>query len=144
MEHSGGGGSTRPHQTDCAFPQDDHSGNCQNEHALERCKKCAVCRYVHRTADHEGHFFETFESCTECKKKEAVDHPAHYGGNVEHEHVKCMIAWGLVTNAFLYNCTKYIYRLGRKDIAHPLEDLKKARWYLDKAIEQLEIEQGKE
>jgi len=32
----------------------------------------------------------------------------------------------------LYNCTKYICRVGKK--GNPLEDLKKARWYLDRAI----------
>lgn len=74
-------------------------------------------------------------------KKEAVNHPQHYGGDVVHEHVKCMLAWGLDKNAFLYNCTKYLCRAGKKSSAPSLEDLQKARWYLDKAIEQ--IEQGK-
>lgn len=65
----------------------------------------------------------------------AVDHPIHYGGDVPHEHWKCAVAWGLDKNAFLYTCTKYICRVGKKGDA--LEDLKKAKWYLDKAIEQL-------
>jgi len=68
-----------------------------------------------------------------------IDHPAHYGGaRNPHEHVKCAEAWGLVQNAFLYNATKYICRVGKKAGADPLEDLKKARWYLDRAIKRLE------
>lgn len=71
----------------------------------------------------------------------AVDHPTHYGGvDNPHEHFKCALAWGLNQNAFLYNVTKYIYRVGRKSGADPLEDLRKARWYLDQAVVLLELE----
>lgn len=69
--------------------------------------------------------------------KEAVDHPAHYGGaDNPYEHVKVATAWGLLSNAFLYNCTKYLCRVGKKGPA--LVDLRKARWYLDKEIERQE------
>lgn len=77
---------------------------------------------------------------TSSIKAEAVNSPLHYGGDVPHEHWKCMVGSGLVNHAFLYNCTKYIWRLGKKAGADSLEDLKKARWYLNKAIEQLELE----
>jgi len=66
-----------------------------------------------------------------------VDHPSHYGGDTTYEHVKVAIAWGLDKRAFLYNCTKYLCRLGKKPIAAELEDLEKAKWYLEKEIEQL-------
>lgn len=36
------------------------------------------------------------------------------------------------------NVVKYVARAGRKDIAAELEDLQKARWYLDREIERLE------
>lgn len=64
--------------------------------------------------------------------KEAVDHPAHYGGadNV-YEAIKVIEAWGLGFN--LGNTVKYISRAGRK--GSRLEDLRKARWYLDREIE---------
>jgi hypothetical protein len=69
-------------------------------------------------------------------KKEAVDHPPHYGGadNV-YEHIKVCDAWGL--NYRLGNATKYIARAGKKT-DNPLEDLKKARWYIDSEIKRLE------
>ena len=38
----------------------------------------------------------------------------------------------------LGNCVKYISRAGKKDMDKEVEDLKKARWYLDRYIEFLE------
>ncbi len=66
---------------------------------------------------------------------EQVDHPSHYGGadNV-YEAIKVIEAWGL--DFHLGNAIKYISRAGRKESL--LVDLKKARWYLDRAIERLE------
>lgn len=45
-------------------------------------------------------------------------------------------AWGLEADALLWNAVKYISRAGKK--GDTLEDLKKARWYLDKRIELME------
>ena len=69
-------------------------------------------------------------------EKEAVNHPSHYGGDVPHEVVKCLEAWGLESDALLWNAVKYISRAKKK--WSTLEDLKKARWYLDRRIAQLE------
>lgn len=66
---------------------------------------------------------------------EKVNHPAHYGGDVPHEVWKCLEAWGLTANAYLWNAVKYIARAGKKD--DYLEDLKKARWYLQREIEKI-------
>ena len=43
---------------------------------------------------------------------------------------------GLTANAYLWNAVKYISRAGKK--GDKVEDLKKARWYLDREIERLE------
>ena len=66
---------------------------------------------------------------------EAVDHPAHYGGGDNpYEAIKVIEAWGL---GFCDgNAVKYIARAGKK--GDRLEDLKKARWYLDRLITSLE------
>ena len=65
--------------------------------------------------------------------KETVNHPAHYGGaDNPYEAIKVIEAWTLNFN--LGNTTKYIARAGRKDGATRLEDLRKARWYLDREI----------
>lgn len=60
-----------------------------------------------------------------------VDHPAHYGGKENpHEAIKVIEAWSL--GFCLGNAVKYISRTGKKGDA--LEDLRKARWYLDREI----------
>lgn len=62
---------------------------------------------------------------------ETVNHPAHYGGaDNPYEAIKVIEAWELGFN--LGNTVKYISRAGKKGAL--LEDLKKARWYLDREI----------
>ena len=64
-------------------------------------------------------------------RAETIDHPAHYGGaDNPYEAIKVIEAWTL--GFCLGNAVKYISRAGRKGNA--LEDLKKARWYLDREI----------
>lgn len=66
---------------------------------------------------------------------ESVNHPSHYGGaDNPYEAIKVVEAWGL--SFCLGNVVKYISRAGKKGDA--LEDLKKARWYLDREITNLE------
>lgn len=63
------------------------------------------------------------------EKTEAVNHPAHYqAGGLE--AIDVIEAFDLGFR--LGNAVKYILRAGRKGAA--LEDLKKARWYLDREI----------
>ncbi len=71
------------------------------------------------------------------ERSEHVNHPAHYGGDVTHETWKCLNAWGLESDALLWNAVKYISRHGKKE-RRGLEDLKKAQWYLNKRIELME------
>ena len=69
-----------------------------------------------------------------AEPKEAVDHPDHYGGEGNpYEAIKVIDAWGL--GFALGNAVKYIARHRRK--GKPLEDLRKAAWYLNHAIELL-------
>lgn len=64
-------------------------------------------------------------------KREAVNHPTHYGGaDNPYEAIKVIEAWSLGFN--LGNTVKYISRAERKGV--PVEDLEKARWYLDREI----------
>lgn len=67
---------------------------------------------------------------------EAIDHPAHYGGKDDpYEAIKVIEAWNL--DFSLGNAVKYISRAGKKNPDKLVEDLEKARWYLDRAIERL-------
>lgn len=69
--------------------------------------------------------------------KEAINHPAHYGGADNlYEAIKVIEAWEL--GFHLGNTVKYISRAGLKPGEPPLKDLKKARWYLDRKIALLE------
>jgi hypothetical protein len=68
-------------------------------------------------------------------KREAIDHPDHYGGDTTYEAIKVIEAWDL--GFCLGNTVKYIARAGRKDPAKIIEDLRKAAWYLNREIQSL-------
>lgn len=70
---------------------------------------------------------------------EAVDHPPHYGGaDNPYEAIRVIEAWSL--GFCLGNTVKYIARAGKK--GSRIEDLRKARWYLDREISILEKTNG--
>jgi hypothetical protein len=76
-------------------------------------------------------------------EREMVNNPIHYGGkNNIYEAIKVIDAWGLGFS--LGNTIKYISRAGKKNVDAELEDLKKAQWYLQHHIENLEKLKGKE
>lgn len=65
---------------------------------------------------------------------ETINHPEHYGGDTTYEAIKVIEAWRL--DFCLGNAVKYIARAGKKPDADWLEDLKKAQWYLERAIQE--------
>jgi len=68
---------------------------------------------------------------------EKVNSPAHYGGAENpYEAIKVIRAWGL--GFALGNALKYLCRAGKKPGELVLDDLRKARWYLDNEIAALE------
>jgi hypothetical protein len=69
--------------------------------------------------------------------KEMVNHPEHYGGSENvYEAIKVIENWDL--DFHLGNTVKYISRAGKKGVNKELEDLKKAKFYLDRKIKNLE------
>jgi hypothetical protein len=64
---------------------------------------------------------------------DAVNHPAHYNAG-KLEPIEVIEDWKLGFS--LGNAVKYIARAPYK--GSELEDLKKARWYIDRHIQQLE------
>jgi hypothetical protein len=62
------------------------------------------------------------------KSKEAVDHPDHYNKGIE--TIDYIESWKMDFNQG--NVIKYVSRYAMKG---GLEDLKKARWYLNRLIE---------
>jgi hypothetical protein len=72
------------------------------------------------------------------KNKEMVNHPNHYGGKDNiYEVVKVCEAWGLDKDAYIFNVVKYVARAGKKDTDKELQDLEKAKWYLERRIERI-------
>lgn len=65
-----------------------------------------------------------------------VHRPQHYKAGDVYETIRVIEAWGL--NYHLGNTVKYISRAGKK--GDLIEDLEKARWYLDREIERLKKE----
>lgn len=80
---------------------------------------------------------ETWVDAKPLPASDNVNHPAHYGGEDDlYEVIKVIEAWGL--DFHLGNAVKYIARAGKKDPVKELEDIKKARWYLNRKIQELE------
>lgn len=75
---------------------------------------------------------------TEEKQPDAVNHPSHYASESGLEAIEVIEAF-FHGNAFLANTFKYIARAGKKGgEAKLLEDLRKARWYLEREIKREE------
>ena len=83
-----------------------------------------------------GYATATISANTDSDEPDPVNHPAHYGGDTTYEAIKVITAWELGFD--LGNVTKYVARAGKKDPSKELEDLRKARFYLDHRINQLE------
>lgn len=63
-----------------------------------------------------------------------VEKPRHYNtGKIE--VISAIEEWAL--DYHLGNVVKYVARAGKKDPSKIVEDLEKARWYLNRKIEQL-------
>ena len=64
--------------------------------------------------------------------KETISHPDHYGGEENtYEAIKVIEAWDL--GFHFGNVVKYISRAGKKT-KNTNEDLKKAKWYLERYL----------
>jgi len=67
--------------------------------------------------------------------KENINHPIHYGGeNNPYEAIKIIEHYKLCFH--LGNVLKYVLRSDKKE--NEVEDLKKAKWYIERKIKQLE------
>lgn len=87
-----------------------------------------LCSVVERHPDCPQHGYAR-------NPNDPVDHPSHYGGaDNQYEAIKVIDAWDL--DFSLGNAVKYICRAGKKDST--VQDLKKAAWYLNHAIEKAE------
>jgi len=68
-----------------------------------------------------------------------VNHPPHYGSHPS--GVECI----RITEHYNFNvgnAIKYLWRAGLKEGVDPVEDLKKAAWYVNREIERLSREEA--
>jgi hypothetical protein len=76
---------------------------------------------------------------TEIRKFDTISKPAHYNqGKIETiDTIKDSLKYNGFLNYIEGNVLKYVLRWKFKN---GVEDLKKARWYLDKLIQEIEVE----
>lgn len=76
----------------------------------------------------------TRSTTTDTPKQDVVNHPSHYtSGTIECiDAMRAMMGESEVRGLLRGNVLKYLWRFDKKN---GVEDLKKARWYLDKLIE---------
>ena len=75
---------------------------------------------------------EEKEDCT-TKQNDVISHPSHYTQGIE-----CMdYIESHKLNYARGNVIKYVTRAGLKDASKEVEDLEKARWYLDRELERV-------
>jgi hypothetical protein len=78
---------------------------------------------------------------TVIRPADLVNHPPHYTNGPGCPHCGNVIECITITeqmNFCLGNAVKYIWRKEAK--GKPLEDLRKARWYIDREIARMEVE----
>lgn len=69
-------------------------------------------------------------------ENDEINHPQHYVSDTGLESIDVIEAFKL--DFCLGNCIKYILRAGKKPGTSFLVDLKKARWYLERRIQEYE------
>jgi hypothetical protein len=119
----------------CSGRLDHCPGSDGFELTCVRCgRKAGSCDFGNKFYNDDQ--LATVQTTTEvAQQNDPVSHPAHYtSGGIE--TIDAIEAWGL--GFHLGNAVKYISRAGKKDPAKTVEDLKKARWYLDREIGRLE------
>lgn len=72
------------------------------------------------------------------ERHDPVNHPSHYGSHPS--GVECIV----ITEQYNFcvgNAIKYLWRAGLKDGVDPVEDLRKAAWYVQREIQRLTTSQ---
>lgn len=108
---------------------------CETQNVCNKCPLDSFCCCLpmgngFATASDEGVNLAYYLISQGDPERNAIDHPKHYNvGGIE--VIDAIEAWKLGFN--LGNVVKYVARADYK--SKPLEDLKKAKWYLEREIE---------
>lgn len=110
------------------YRREDENNRAEEEERINWCKKP-----VDTASSLKNAVRETIKE--QVLKSDNVNHPSHYNdGKIEPiDYIE-----DKKLNFHLGNVVKYVSRAGKKNPDKELEDLKKARWYLDRYIEKLE------
>lgn len=136
-------------------PEDMYTEICKHS----KCNSCLLCRgdggcykyaiaYPLETAHQFGfetindtpNIAEVVEKCGEDVKPDPVERPEYYqtGGIECIDAMTAAFGDETVKDFCLCNAFKYLWRHRQKN---GVEDLKKARWYLNRLIEEMEVEE---
>lgn len=112
------------------------SAYCETQNICDECTLDSLCSGLPLETNN---FLSASDEDVNCAydliskdepERSAIDHPKHYNvGDIE--VIDAIEAWKLGFN--LGNVVKYVARADYK--SKPLEDLKKAKWYLEREIE---------
>lgn len=97
-----------------------------------------------RVKQAEKELYDAIETHLDAVKRDLINHPPHYTSSPAKcscgEQIECI---QIVEHMPFCegNAMKYLWRCGLKDGANRLDDLRKASWYIQRAIE---LERGKE
>ena len=114
------------------------------------CPNCKQVRYYKSPQSFGAHLRKCRMAIVNFQKKviadpkfvkpkhliDMINSPPHYNAGSAHEVANCLKEWGLENDSLLYTAAKYIARAHKK--GKLLEDLKKAQWYLNRRIGDLE------
>lgn len=70
-----------------------------------------------------------------------INHPPHYADGPRCPTCGMPVECIVITERMNFNrgnAMKYLWRAGRKSVLAEVEDLKKARWYIDREIKRME------
>lgn len=82
---------------------------------------------------------DTADHATQQQVEDDINHPSHYQSESGLEVIEAIEAFIADPVAYMLgNVMKYISRGGKKRANPQIKDLRKARWYLDRAIDYLE------
>lgn len=127
------------------------SANTLREHLARTEAMRDICAAMLERGEHGSHILGSLLGWADCMVElaiikeelmaESINHPAHYNHGT-YEVIDVIEDWGLGDSFHLGNSVKYIARCRYK--GNELTDLRKARWYLDRYIRNLENKSVKE
>ena len=117
----------------------EHIGckDCKYYDLPEFNEPCVKCKGTKPPSNEEYYTSPDLYEPVHSDTKDLVHHPAHYCYS-EYEPKDVIRGWGLNFN--LGSAVKYIARAGRKDDI--IQELRKAKQFIDFAIEAIEKERG--